>query len=358
MDFTLTADQEELRRAAEGFLSAECDSLVVRAAFEGDDDVVGTLWRKVCDLGWNAIGVPEVYGGLGLGWVETVLVAQEMGRFLFPGPYMPVVLSIAGLLALADEGTRENLLPRLIDGSLVATVTVPMDGSVVATEGKHGVVLNGVALAPYGQSADLFLVRVGSGGFALVERGAPGCSTEAMPVVDRARVQAAVRFDGVSTERVYRTDGSDPLESGLLLYIAAEQSGITGRCLEMSVDYAKTRHQFGRPIGAFQAISHKIADMYLGAEHSRSLLYYAAWAADEATQEADRSGPLHRTAEKAIRRAAIWSSEAALRCTAEAIQVHGGIGFTWEHDLHMYFKRARSNHALLPDTASLAMANV
>ncbi|HLF69414.1 MAG TPA: acyl-CoA dehydrogenase family protein, partial [Actinomycetota bacterium] len=101
-----------------------------------------------------------------------------------------------------------------------------------------------------------------------------------------------------------------------------------------------------------------IADMYLGAEHSRSLLYYAAWAADQATPEADRRGPLNRAAEKAIRRAAIWSSEAALRSTADAIQVHGGIGFTWEHDLHMYFKRARSNHALLPDTASLAIANV
>lgn len=357
MDFAFTSDQQALRESVRDFLQAECTSSRVRTFFESEDGTDPALWEKVVGLGWPGLTLPEKFGGIGLGWVEASLLGEEMGRFLFPSPYMSTLLVATAIQLGGTDEQKERFLPKFAAGSLTGALALfegrsmhPEDIRIKARPSEGNVVLDGKKLfVADGHVANLLLVAVQGDegpGFVIVESSAPGVKIEPLPVVDMTRRQSAISFSEVEVPRSLQLPGRaylfDRIRDRMLLFLAAENSGIARRVFEMSVEYAKTRQQFGKPIGIFQGVSHKLADMYMSVEHATSLVYYAAWVADQADQ-ADLASQSQHEAGVAAWRASLWCAGAARRASADGIQIHGGIGFTWEHDLHMYFKRARAN---------------
>lgn len=371
MDLSFDESQQALREVARAFLAEHSSSARVRAAMASERGFEPELWRRIggAELGWTAIAVPESYGGLGLGPVELTALLEEMGAALLCAPFFSsVCLGGGAVLQAGSEEQRRAILPGVASGETIATLALAepeggWDPASVRTELRaqgDGFVLDGVKrYVPDGAAADLFVVaarRPGSSGpdgisLVVVPAGAAGLERSALPTLDRTRRQAEVRLRAVRVPRsaVLGEDGiagiaAPALERALdlaLVALAAEQVGGAQRCLDMAVAYAKERIQFGRPIGSFQAIKHKCADMLVALESARSAAYYAAAAAAAGDPEL----PVLASLAKAR------CSEAFFRCAAEAIQIHGGIGFTWEHDCHLYFKRARSSATLLGDPA-------
>ena len=359
MDFSLTEDQLSLKSSIRDFLSAECSSSIVRKCID-DDEVRGELGRQIAALGWPGLVVPEEFGGIGLGWAEAAVLAEEMGRFLFPSPFLgSIVVSDAIVRAGSDEQKRQ-WLPSLAEGSVIAApaffeVRSPelSEIKMKARPSGSGYAIDGTKLFVLGGSnVSLLLLALSVDGklrLALVDATSPGVSLEKLPVIDVTREQYAVTFQDVQVDASALLPECDleDVRTRASLFVAGELSGLTRRCLEMCIEYAKDRTQFGKPIGVYQAVSHKIADMYLAAEHSESLVHNAAWHVDNAS----RIGT--DVARLAVWRARAWASSAAGKTTGDAIQIHGGIGFTWEHDLHLFFKRARSNEFLMDESDRL-----
>ena len=359
MDVQFSEEQEMLRESARAALERECPMSLVRAQMESDDGAVEDLWRSMADLGWLGLIVPERYGGSGLGMQDLVLLMEELGRVLCPAPFLST--AVIGAQAIGSAGTeaqRQELLPALAEGRLrVALAQIEGDSDwepagirLTATAEGDGFRLNGtkcfVADAP---TADRLLVAARTGpdsgdpaqgiSLFLVDPSDPGISSRGIAFVEQTRKLAEIRFDAVrvpGAALLGPLHGAWPLLEMLLDYarvaVCAELSGSAQRVLELSVAYAKTREQFGQPIGRFQALQHKCADMLVASEGIRSAAYYAAWTLDE--DEADRHG--------AACLAKAYCSEAAVRVAGEGIQIHGGLGFTWEQDLHLYFKHAKA----------------
>jgi alkylation response protein AidB-like acyl-CoA dehydrogenase len=313
-----------------------------------------TWVQLATQLGLQGLVIPEKYGGSGAGPVELAVVCEQMGRALLCAPYFATaVLAVHALLASGDEAAAEEFLPAIADGATIATLAVPeadgawatdrlqtrarRDGDGYRLDGRKSFVLDG-------HVADLLLVAAqADGGPSLfaVRGGADGLTRRPLETLDMTRKQAALELDGVPG-RLIGAEGSaaDVVERTLrqaAVALAAEQVGGAQRCLDMSVEYAKIRMQFGRAIGSFQAIKHMCADLLLEVESARSAAYYAAWAAQEQSDEL----PLVSSLAKA------FCSEAYFRAAADNIQIHGGIGFTWEHDAHLYYRRAKSTELML-----------
>lgn len=354
MRFAFTDDQQELRRGLRRFLEEKSPSREVRRLMATDAGFDPTVWSQMAQqLGLQALTIPEEFGGGGFGPLEQLIVLEEMGRSLLCAPYFSTaVLAINALRASGDEVAQRDFFPGIADGSTVATLAVPEDdgrwstkrlqtraqrsGNAYVIDGRKSFVLDGTV-------AGLVLVvantEKGPTLFA-VEGRAPRLSRQLLQTIDMTRKQATLVFDrvparrvgaeGVATEVVNRTL---PLA---IVALAAEQVGGAQRCLEMSVDYAKLRVQFGRAIGSFQAIKHKCADMLLEVESAKSAAYYAAWAAAEGSDELPPVASLAKA----------YCSEAYFHAAAETIQIHGGIGFTWEHDAHLYYRRAQSSEVM------------
>src|SRR4051812_11677772 len=313
---------------------------------EGYDPAV---WRQMSEqLGLQGLAIPEEHGGSGYGWNELVLVFEEMGRALLCAPYFSTVALAANtLLSAADEEAQRDYLPQIASGETIATLALTEDGGrwdeTGVTLTSAGDRLRGHKMYVLdGHIASLILVAArtddGVGLFA-VEGDAPGLERTQLVTMDQTRKQARLEFDGTPARRV----GS--LVPGILdragVALAAEQAGGAARCLEMATEHASERIQFGRPIGSFQAIKHKCAELLMEVESARSAAYYAGWAATEAEDELARAAPLAKA----------YCSEAFFRAAAENIQIHGGVGVTWEHPAHLYFKRAKTSELLLGDPA-------
>jgi alkylation response protein AidB-like acyl-CoA dehydrogenase len=367
MNFALDEEQEQLRATARAFLAQASSSPQVRAAMDSELGWDPAVWRRVAgELGWTAVIVPEAYGGLGLGQVEMAVLMEEMGAALLCAPFFSTVcLAANALVAGGSEAQKRELLARIAAGEVTATVAWTeangrWDAEAVAAVARRegaGFVLSGrKAFVVDGHSADLLLVaarREGTSGedgvslFAL-PGDAAGLERRAVGTMDRTRRLAEVALDGVhapaSALLGEEGRGWPILRKTLSLAavaLAAEQTGGAQRCLDMAVDYAKQRVQFGRPIGSFQAIKHKCANMLVQVESARSAAYFAACTAAEDGEEL----PLAASLAKA------YCSDAYFRCAAENVQIHGGIGFTWEHDAHLYLKRAKSSETLLGDAS-------
>lgn len=354
MHFGLSPEQESLRDTTRRFL-AGVPSARARLG-EGWDP---TLWQQEAgELGWAAIAIPEAYGGFGLGMVDVAVIQEELGRSLHPSPFFATCcLAAPCLVAAGTEAQKERWLPLLAAGEVTATLgwtshargcgVAGVGGRAVAT--AQGYQLDGALLSVVdGATADVLVValRVDDGvGLFLVEAGAAGLSRQAHTTMDGTRALATVTLTGVEVSAERRLDGGADALSHVLdlaaVAMAAEQVGTAELALEMAVEYAKVRQQFGRPIGSFQAIKHKCADLLVWVESARSAAWYAAAVADGAGEPGEL--PL------AASTARLWCTEAVFRATAENIQVHGGIGFTWEHDAHLYFKRAQATSSLLGD---------
>jgi alkylation response protein AidB-like acyl-CoA dehydrogenase len=358
MDFGFSEEQDMLRQTAHAFLEENCPSTFVRQMMEDDKGYAPELWKQMADLGWLGLAFPEAYGGQGLGFVDLTVILEEMGAALLPSPFFSTVL-LAGqtLLIGGSEEQKTTYLPKIADGTLIATLAMTEPSGrfeaegiteVRATPEADGFCLSGTKLfVPDAHVADVMVVAArtkdaGDKSFGislfLVDSNTPGISTTLLKTMDQTRKQNEVVFDQVRVGRerlIGMLDMGWPILQKVLniatAALCAEMVGGAQRVLDLSVSYAKERVQFGRPIGSFQAIKHKCAEMMLQVESAKSAAYYAAWAVDEDVPEA----PL------AVSMAKAYCSDAYRYTSGEGIQVHGGIGFTWEHDMHLYFKRAK-----------------
>ncbi|HEU5143153.1 MAG TPA: acyl-CoA dehydrogenase family protein [Solirubrobacterales bacterium] len=352
MYFDLNDEQQAIKSTAREFLAARYKSERIRELAESELGFEQSDWQEMAELGWPGLALPEEWGGQGLGTVELAVLFEELGYALAPTPLLSN--TIAGL-ALAENGTdeqRERWLRPLAEGEIRGTVALVDSGSP-ATPGMFtmeakadgdGVVLDGEkVLVQDAAAADFMLVATSDGRRHVVERNADGLTVTAERSIDLTRRLYSVRFDGVRVGAEATLAGSQadylPVLLRACVAIAAESTGVAQRTLEMAVEYAKDRQQFGRPIGAYQAVSHRCAQMLLETENSRSAVYGAAWAADAEPE----SLPLAAAMAKA------YASDAGWRVPDASIQVHGGIGFTWEHDLHFFLKRGRANATTFGD---------
>ena len=363
MNFGYSEEQELLRRQARDLLDRECGGARVRELMEDTRGYDPRLYARVADLGWTAIPFAERHGGLGLGLVDLTVVLEEMGRHVMPSPLQATV-GLAGMTVAAsgDEAQAARLLPGICDGSDCATLALVEEsgrwdaGGVTMAAQRSGDawLLRGEKLfVPVAAAARWMVVATRTAddpadGLTLlvVDTAAPGVTVRPLRTIDATRRVAAVGFDDVEVggDAVLGEPGRGwaVLRRGLdraLVCISAELAGGAQRVLEMAVEYAKTRQQFGRPIGTYQAVSHKCADMLVMVESARSLASYAAWALDNDVPEA----PLAAAMAKA------YASDAARTVASLGLQVHGGIGFTWEHDIHLFLKRAKWGEATLGD---------
>lgn len=344
MNFGLNENQVILRDSAREFFAGECGPATVRRVMETETAHDAALWRQLAAQGYTGIIFDEDHDGIGLGVVELVLLMEEAGRALLPGPlFSTVALAGAVINACGSPEQRRQLLPPLCRGEACATLALleagvswdPTTVRVTATNGR----LSGEKLFVSDAAVATVILVVARDGVYAVETGSPGVNIQPMLGMDLTRKLYAVTLQDVTAEKL-----ANPAELSRGLHIAAtalaaELVGGMQRTLDLTVDYAKTRKQFGKPIGQFQAVQHQCADMYLETESSRSAVYYAAWALQELAPDA--------AAAAAVAKA--YASDAARTVGNRGIQVHGGMGFTWENDLHLYYRRAKASETLLGD---------
>jgi alkylation response protein AidB-like acyl-CoA dehydrogenase len=362
MDFAFSEEQEMLRRSARDFLAKECGPKVVRKMMEGADAHDPDLWKKMAGLGWTALGIPEQYGGVG-SFLDLIVVLEEGGRALLPGPFFATMgLAVPALIEAGTEAQKKEVLGAIAEGKARATLafTEPSGRwdaagvTLIAKPAAGGWRLDGVKLfVPDAAGADYTVVAArtrgdGEEGISLfLVKGVPkGMSVNPLQTLDMTRRWNEIRFDGVALGAEALMGAPDKAWPALkrtlewaTAALCAEMIGGAQKVLESSTDYAKTRHQFGKPIGIYQAVSHKLADMLVLSESGRSATYYAAW-----TVEADAPD---RSIAASMAKA--YVSDAYRKVAGDGIQVHGGIGFTWEHDMHLYFKRAKASEVTLGD---------
>lgn len=365
---TLTEEQQMLRDTARRFLEERAGLDTARVLMETEAGYDPETWADIAEMGWQAMAVPEEYGGAGATAVETAVLMEEMGRSLFPAPYLSTVVLAAGLLLEAgSEEQKAAFLPGIASGESLWALALTEPGGgwdpsgvrMTARREGEGWILDGTkSYVVDGHIAHRLLIvcRTAAGDrpadgvtVFIAEAGAPGVSARKTLSMDQTRSLAEVRLEGVAVSdeaRVGPEGGGwaavDRVLDRAAAALACEQVGGAQACLEMAVEYARTRHQFGRPIGSFQAIKHKCADMLVAVESAKSAAYYAARAAaGEDGEDLSVAAPLAKS----------YCSEAYFRCAAENIQIHGGIGFTWEHDAHLFFKRAKSSEIMFGDPA-------
>jgi alkylation response protein AidB-like acyl-CoA dehydrogenase len=356
VNFAFTEEQEELRSSVRRFLASKSSSSDIRRVMETDEGYDAQVWKQMAgQLGLQGLAIPEEYGGSGFTAVELGIVFQEMGRALLCAPFFATVgLAAQLLLSLDDEAVKSRWLPRIANGRAVATVGIAGESGSwdladaearAARDGDGWIVDAAKLLVVDGVRADLLLVgaRDDEGiGVYLIENGPAGVTRTPLSALDLTRKLARIELRGARATRVGTGDATAAINRALdlaLVALSCEQAGAAERCLEMAVDYAKIRVQFGRPIGSFQAIKHKCAEMLLEVESAKSAAYYAAWSAAEDTAELPAAAALAKAC----------CSDAFFQVAAENIQVHGGTGFTWEHDAHLYFRRAKSSQLLFGD---------
>ena len=366
MNFAFSEEQEQLRDAVRKFMESKSPSAEVRRLMETTEGYDPAVWAQMAnELGLQSLHIPEEYGGQGFTFVELGIVLEEMGRVLLCAPYFSsVCLAANAILNAGTDAQKAELLPGIAAGETIAALafTEPSgrwDASGITLEVRSSGGGSGDSYALTGtkhfvidgHTANLVVVVArteGSSGedgigFFVVDGDASGLTRTPLATMDMTRKQARLDFDGVAARPLGDVGNGWPALSKTLdqaaVAIANESIGGAQKCLEMSVEYAKVRVQFGRPIGSFQAIKHKCADMLLEVESGKSAAYYAAWAAAEDNEELPVAASLAKA----------YCSDAYFHAAAENIQIHGGIGFTWEHDAHLYFKRAKSSEILLGD---------
>ena len=364
MNFGFNEEQELLRSTARKFFENECGSDTVRRLMETPEGISPDLWTKLAEQGWLGLVYPEAYDGMGLGLVDLVVLMEEMGRAVVPGPYFSAVL--LGGLAIVEAGSeaqKKEWLPKIAAGDRrVALAWMepsaqlgPAGVTLTAVEKGGKYTLSGTKLFVHdAHTADALVVaartRPGAGAdgvsLFLLPKGTKGLEVTLLPTMDQTRKLCEVALSDVTIgpDALLGAAGAGwaPLARVLdraTVALCAEMCGGAQKVLDMTVEYAKIRQAFGRPIGSYQGVKHRAADMLVDVENSKSITYYAAWALDEGAAEA----PL------AVSMAKAYVSDAYRRVAAAGIQLHGGIGFTWEHDLHLYFKRAKGSEFTFGD---------
>ncbi|MFZ9165560.1 MAG: acyl-CoA dehydrogenase family protein [Ilumatobacteraceae bacterium] len=357
MNFAFTEEQEELRKTVRAFLDAKSPETAVREQMETVNGFDPAVWSQMgSQMGLMGIHIPEEFGGMGFSYIELGVVLEEMGRSLLCAPYFSTVVMAANtLMQSGDEAAKKKYLPAIASGETTATLASvepsgKWDESGVTMQAKgsgSSFTLTGTKMFVLdGHTASLILVSARTAkGVSLfaVEGNAKGLTRTALSTMDQTRKQAKLEFADVPATLI-GTEGKGwevltRVNDLIVVALAAEQVGGAQKVLDMAVEYAKVRVQFGRPIGSFQAIKHKCADMLLEVESAKSAAYYGMWCAAEMNDELPSVASLSKA----------YCSEAYFHAAAENIQIHGGIGFTWEHPAHLYFKRAKSSELLFGD---------
>ncbi len=347
-----------LQQSARAFFQRECPLSKVRELMETEDAFDPSLWESIADQGWTGLTLPEAYDGLALGLVDLVVIAEEMGRACLPSPFLASTWAASLIASTPNEELKGKYLPSLSSGESIATVALLEEEpswntkavQLKAETSDGGLVLNGSKLQVLNAAtADLILLICRMDGqlaVAPLSRDTKGLSITSTPTIDPTRKYYRVDLQDVKVDaRHILAEGAAAekalnasLQTGALL-ACADMIGGMQWVLETTVEYAQARHQFGKPIGSFQAVQHQCADMLLMTESARSATYYAAWA----LYEKDPAG------EQGLNTAKAYCSDAARKVGNSGIQVHGGIGFTWEHDLHLFYKRTKSSEFLFGD---------
>jgi alkylation response protein AidB-like acyl-CoA dehydrogenase len=358
VDFSFTPDQTLLKNSARAFLDEHCKPATVRLLWDDTRGESEAMWKEMAQLGWLGLSLPEAHGGSGLGMVESAILLEELGRAAYPGPYWPTALVATAIAEGGSDAQKKRWLAAIATGDARGALTLldadldwnPESIATRAEKTTTGWSLTGLKrYVAWGHVADVLLVpaRTPEGvSLFLVDPAASGLHSSPVMSMDPGTRLAHLTLDRVPVRNddVLGAPGSATPRLGRLLRragagAAAEMLGAARRCLDMAVGYAKVREQFGQPIGSFQAIRHKCAEMLLETENSHSAVYYAAWALDAGAEDAENAASIAKA----------YTADASRKVCGEAIQVHGGIGFTWEYDLHMYFKRAKALEAQYGD---------
>ena len=357
MQFAFTEEQDQLRGFVRQFLEEKSSEATVRELMATDHGYDEAVWQQMAEqMGLQSLIIPEQYGGQGFTWVEMVVVLEEMGRALLCAPFFSTaILATSTLLLSGDEAAASEYLPKIASGELVATLAMTEENgrwdesgiTAEATPDGDGWKISGAKhYVLDGHIAGLVIVaaRTAAGvSLFAVDSGADGTTATPLATMDQTRKQAQIKFVNTPAKLIGEDGAGWTTLTAVLdrasVALAAEQVGGAQMVLDMAVEYAKVRHQFGRPIGSFQAIKHKCADMLLEVEAAKSAAYYSAWCAAEDNDELPAMASLAKS----------YCSEAYFHAAAENIQIHGGIGFTWEHPAHLYFKRAKSSELLFGD---------
>jgi alkylation response protein AidB-like acyl-CoA dehydrogenase len=365
MDFAFSDEQEEFRNTLRRFFEEKAPSTEVRRLMETSEGYDLAVWKQMSEeLGLQGIQLPEEYGGQGFGFLELGIVLEEMGRVLFPSPfYATVCLAANAILNAGSEAQKQALLPGIAAGETLATLALCEDSgrfdaagiTLEAVPDGGGYRLDGhKSFVIDGQVADCLVVAArlagsaGTDGITLVTVRSDDSGVAATPLetMDEIRKQARIEFSGARAEILGDVGtGWPPLAKTLdqaVIMLAAEMLGASQMCLEMAVEYAKVRMQFARPIGSFQAIKHKAAEVLLEIELAKSAGYYSWWVADEREEELAEAASLAKSV----------CADTFLLAASEGIQIHGGVGFTWEHDAHLYLKRAKGSEILFGDATA------
>ena len=344
MNFEFSEEQLMLRDQSRGFLAEHCPTSVVRTVLDGEAEYDATLWQRVANMGWTATVIPEAYGGLGLSYYELAIIAEELGRSVAPIPFASsVYLATEALLAFGSEAQKLRWLPKLASGEVIGTVAFTesagrLDASNVGTHFSNGV-LNGCKLpVADGGIADIAIVLASDNdgvSLYLVELADACVHREAVRTVDPSRGLASLSFEGATAELLGEFGAGlaavEQLHDRAAVLFAWEQVGLADAALEQAKHYALDRFAFGRPIGSYQAIKHKLVNVYVKNTLARSNCYYGAWALEANGHELKQAAATARVA----------AIQAATFAAEENIQTHGGMGFTWEFDCQFYYRRAK-----------------
>lgn len=355
MNFGFTEEQEMLRDQVRRFMREDCAMTTVREIVSAKPAFSPPLWKKMAELGWLGLIIPEEFGGVGLRWIDLTVVLEETARGLSPLPLVSNTLAAAALLRCGDAAQRQAWLPGLADGSCVATLALYdepnwIDADAVTLAAGDGGLCGTKPYVPDAGSADLFVVAFRAGAehnelkLALLERDTKGLSVTDQPIIDRTKPMGTLVLDNVSLDpdRVLTLAEADLtyLTDCGAVAVTAEMVGAADAALEITTSYAKERVQFGNLIGKYQGVKHRLADMYVDIESFRSLLYYAAWTVDDAPEELSRAVSLAKG----------YASDAFARIGIDAVQLHGAIGFTAEYDIQLYLKRSKWARPMFGDT--------
>ncbi|CAI87187.1 putative acyl-CoA dehydrogenase family protein [Pseudoalteromonas translucida] len=362
-----------IRDTAQAFLAEVSSSNAIRSAMDTEQGFDPQIWQRICEeMYWQAIHIPEEYGGMGLGYVDLVVMLEQMGRYLLCSPFFSTVcLASNALIVAGTDEQKQQYLTQICEGSLTATLAYTSKNGqwdatavqgIVTAQGDDYVLNGTYRYVLDGHTAQLLIVAArsegseGEQGISLfaIDSDTPGVKRTWLPTMDQTRKQAEIVFDNVrvSSSQLMGEENNAWSQLNKVLQlaaiaIAAEQVGGSQQVLDLTVEYTKERVQFGRPIAGFQAVKHQAADMMLRTEVARSAVYYAACVA----QEALSGGLLADELGEAASVAKSYCSEGYFKNAGDALQLHGGVGFTWEYDVHLYFKRAKSSELFLGDAA-------
>jgi len=348
MRFELSETQKQIEKTARQFLSNECPVAEVRRLMETETGHDAPLWKKMAEQGWMGMLVAEEFGGMGLGIVELAATFEQMGRALLPGPFFSTVALAAPLIeAAASAEQKHKYLTPICEGAAVATAALieadanwdPASWRTSCTGGK----LSGTKMFVTDAAAADWMVVAAADGLFVVPKNAPGVRITALGAMDLTRKLYQVSFDGTPAEQIAAGETARAAiahaQNVATVALTAEMAGGMQKLIELTVAYAKARKQFDQPIGKFQAVQHMCADMFLWSESTKSAVYYAAYALEKRLPEADA----------AVAVAKVYAGDAYREIGNRAIQVHGGMGFTWENDAHLYYRRAKACETALGD---------